>query len=210
MLGVIEHNQEKITLSDVLPVLPLRDVVVFPGMSYPLLIGRTSSMEAVHEAQKSNQQIFLCAQKKSETDHPQAQDLYAIGTIARIQEVTPLPNGTQKVVVDGLAKAEANFDLSAPAPQTRLKKHFSARLSLLKPEKVSNPNELEALTRSTSTAFQEYVRLNRRMPEEILLYLNNITDPQRLADTFSAHILQKVEVRQKLLESPSATAQLRS
>ncbi len=211
MLGVIEHNQEKITLSDLLPVLPLRDVVVFPGMSYPLLIGRTSSLEAVNEARKSNQQIFLCAQKKSELDTPQPQDLYAIGTIARIQEVTPLPNGTQKVLVEGLAKAEAAFDLPATAAaQTRLKKHFSARLSLFKPEKLSNPNELEALTRSASSAFQEYVRLNRRMPEEILLYLNNITDPQRLADTLSAHVLQKVEIRQKLLEAPSAAAQLRS
>ncbi|MGH8003977.1 MAG: endopeptidase La [Limisphaerales bacterium] len=211
MLGIIEHNQEKITLSDLLPVLPLRDVVVFPGMSYPLLIGRASSLEAVNEARKTNQQIFLCAQKKSEVDAPQPQDLYTVGTIARIQDVTPLPNGTQKVVVEGLARAEAAFDLPAMAAvQTRLKKHFSARLSLLKPEEVSNPNELEALTRSASSAFQEYVRLNRRMPEEILLYLNNITDPQRLADTFSAHILQKVEIRQKLLESPSAAAQLRS
>lgn len=211
MLGVIEHNQEKITLSDLLPVLPLRDVVVFPGMSYPLLIGRTSSLDAVHEAQKSDRQIFLCAQKKSEMDAPQPQDLYTIGTIARIQDVTPLPNGTQKVLVEGLARAAATFDLPATAAvQTRLKKHFSAKLSLLTPEKPSNPNELEALTRSASSAFQEYVRLNRRMPEEILLYLNNITDPQRLADTFSAHILQKVEIRQKLLEAPSATVQLRS
>ncbi|MCI0404905.1 MAG: endopeptidase La [candidate division Zixibacteria bacterium] len=211
MSGVIEHNQEKITLSDLLPVLPLRDVVVFPGMSYPLLIGRASSLEAVNEARKSNQQIFLCAQKKSEMDAPQPQDLYAVGTIARIQEVTPLPNGTQKVLVEGLAKAEAVFDLpTTAAAQTRLKKNFSARLSLFKPEKLSNPNELEALTRSTASSFQEYVRLNRRMPEEILLYLNNITDPQRLADTLSAHILQKVEVRQKLLEAPSAAAQLRS
>ncbi|HEU4437497.1 MAG TPA: AAA family ATPase, partial [candidate division Zixibacteria bacterium] len=131
--------------------------------------------------------------------------------IARIQDVTPLPNGTQKVLVEGLARAAATFDLPATAAvQTRLKKHFSAKLSLLTPEKPSNPNELEALTRSASSAFQEYVRLNRRMPEEILLYLNNITDPQRLADTFSAHILQKVEIRQKLLEAPSATVQLRS
>ena len=211
MLGTIEHNQEKIALLELLPVLPLRDVVVFPGMVYPLLIGRASSLEAVEEAQKSSRQIFLCAQKKSEIDFPRPQDLYTVGTIARIQGVTPLPNGTQKVLVEGLAKAAATFDLPlAAAVPTSSKKYFSAQLSLLKPDKVSNPNELEALTRSTAAAFQEYVRLNRRMPEEILLYLNNLTDPQRLADTFSAHILQKVEIRQKLLESPSAAAQLRS
>ncbi|MCI0331555.1 MAG: endopeptidase La [candidate division Zixibacteria bacterium] len=210
MLGTIEHNQETITLADLLPVLPLRDVVVFPGMSYPLLIGRTSSLEAVHEAQKSNQQIFLCTQKKSETDFPRPQDLYTVGTVARIRDVTPLPNGTHKVLVEGLARAEAVFNLPAADGQSKMKKHLSARLTLLNSEKAASPNELEALTRSTSAAFQEYVRLNRRMPEEILLYLNNITDPRRLADTFSAHILQKVEIRQKLLEAPSAVTQLRS
>lgn len=212
MLGAVERDQEKIDLSDLLPVLPLRDVVVFPGMVYPLLIGRANSLDAVAEAQKSNRQVFLCAQKKSETDLPRPEELYPVGTIARVLEVTPLPNGTQKVLVEGLAKAEAAFELprtfgDAHAPAT--KKHFSARLSLLKPETASSPPELEALTRSTSGAFQEYVRLNRRMPEEILLYLNNITDPQHLADTLCAHLLQKVETRQKLLECRSTASQLR-
>ncbi len=208
MLGTIEHNQEKINLADTLPVLPLRDVVVFPGMVYPLLIGRASSQEAVAEAQKGNRQVFLCAQKKSDVDFPRPEDLHPIGTIARIQDVTPLPNGTQKVQVEGLAKAQAVFDLR-PASQSKSKRPLSARLTLLSPEKSVPPNELEALVRTTTSAFQEYVRLNRRMPEEILLYLNNITDPQRLADTLSAHLLQKVEVRQKLLEAQSTAAQLR-
>jgi len=209
MPGTIEHNQEKIILSDNLPVLPLRDVVIFPGMVYPLLIGRATSLEAVAEAQKSNRQVFVCTQKKSDVELPKPEDLYCIGTITRIMEVTPLPNGTQKVLVEGLAKAEGSFNSALQGAASSNKKHFTARLVLLKAEKSANPSELEALTRSTIAAFQDYVRLNRRMPEEILLHLNNISDPQRLADTLSAHILQKVDVRQKLLETRSAASQLR-
>jgi ATP-dependent Lon protease len=189
----IVHNSEEIDIPARLPLLPLRDVVIFPYMVYPLLLGRQFSVDALQEAMVKEKLVFLCTQRRSSVEEPQENDLYRVGTIARILQVMKLPNGMLKVLVEGLIRARTLKYLPSDSFAT-------VRSELFTPMLGKHGSEIEALSRLMTSRFEDYVRLNRRIPDEILLYLANTEDHQRLADTVSAHALLKVSVKQKLLE----------
>ncbi|MCK4657876.1 MAG: LON peptidase substrate-binding domain-containing protein, partial [candidate division Zixibacteria bacterium] len=190
---LIVHNSEEIEIPSTLPLLPLRDVVIFPHMVYPLLLGRQFSIDALQEAMVKEKLVFLCTQKRSSIEEPKESDLYHVGTIARILQVMKLPNGMLKVLVEGVMRARISKYIQS--------ENFAMiRSELFTPISGKQVPEIEALARLMVSRFEDYVRLNRRIPDEILLYLSNTEDHQRLADTVSAHALLKVTVKQKLLE----------
>ncbi len=188
----IDYSDEKIEVKPALPVLPLRDIVIFPHMIYPLLVGRQFTVSALQEAMILDKHIFLCAQKSPAVENPGRDDLHETGVIARILQVMKLPNGTLKVLVEGLIRARIRA----------LKKtgsFFTGRIQVI-PIDRTRDKETEALSRMVSELFTQYVRLNRRMPEEILLSISSVNDYQRQSDTIAAHLLLKMETKQDLLE----------
>jgi ATP-dependent Lon protease len=176
----------------VLPVLPLRDVVVYPHMVIPLFVGRDKSINALEKAMAETKQILLVAQKNAAEDDPEINDIHLIGTISNILQLLKLPDGTIKVLVEGKQRAQINgflFD----------EKLFSAQIEpLLSP--ASNEKELEVLARSITSRFDQYIKLNKKVPPEILNSLTSINDPGRLADTIAAHMAIRIEEKQKILE----------
>jgi ATP-dependent Lon protease len=196
----IEHSEEKIEIKTRLPVIPLRDTVIFPHMVFPLLVGRQFTVTALQEAMLLDKQIFLVSQKSPESELPTINDLYDVGVVARILQVMKLPNGTIKVLVEGLVRARIRS-------YGKTGNYYTTRLQVIMPALIRD-KETEALARSVSELFSEYVRLNRRMPEEILFSLSAITDYQKLADTISAHILIKMDQKQRLLSSETIKEQL--
>jgi ATP-dependent Lon protease len=197
----IDYLTEKIEVPEKLPVLPLKDVVIFPYMVYPLLIGRPRSIEALQEAMLSGKLLFLCAQKKSETEEPKPDDLFKVGVVSRILQMMKLPNGTIKVLVEGLCRGKVDKYLKTSG-------FYLAKIDFFALETFENKIELEAQSRNLHSLFSEYVKLNRRIPDEILYGLENISDHQRLADIISAHILQRIETKQTLLEGESLKKQI--
>ena len=189
----IKHNEEIIELSADIPVIPLRDVVVFPHMIYPLLIGRNFTINALHEAMSDEKQVLLLSQKEASVDKPKPVDLYNVGVIARVLQVMKMPNGTFKVLVEGLVRAEV-------VGIKKVKNYFLASTKIQKEFKDSSKRETEALSRAVMEQFAEYVRLNRRVPDEVLVTLASINGYQQKADTIAAHILQKIETKQSILE----------
>ena len=175
-----------------LPVLPLRDVVVFPYMIFPVLVGRESSLKAVNEALEKEKYIFLAAQRNPVTEEPGSDDIYPEGTIAKIVQILKLPNGLMKILVDGVVQASvASFIPNG--------KYLEAELTITgRPAEMDS--ELDALLRHTSTLFGEYVHLNRNVPSEVLVALENTKDPQRKAFYIASNILQSVDVNQKILQ----------
>ena len=177
-----------------IPVLPLRDVVVFPSMVIPLFVGREKSIRALDLAMDRDKRILLVAQKSPETDDPVAADLYEVGTLAQVLQLLKLPDGTIKVLVEGVARArlsrvhEADDSLAADA-------------ELLDPVEPSDPREVEAIVRSLMSLFEQYVKTNRKLPPELMQTLAGIDEPQRLADTISAHLSVRLAEKQRLLES---------
>lgn len=174
------------------PVLPLRDVVVYPHMVIPLFVGREKSIHALEKAMAEDKQILLIAQKNAAEDEPKVQDIHRIGTLSSILQLLKLPDGTIKVLVEGSQRAKIlNFlgedDL------------FSAQISLLHSTTVDE-QEIEVLTRSISSRFDQYIKLNKKVPPEILNSLASIDEPSRLADTIAAHMAIKIEEKQKVLE----------
>jgi len=200
-LFAVQHNEERILVPPVLPVLPLRDVVLFPHMIYPLLVGRPFSVEALQRAMMEERLLFLCAQRRSEIEQPQPKDLHQVGVIARVLQVLKIPNGTLKVLVEGLVRGRLG-------PFEKERTFFAAQVTPATSHTGEGEIETEAQSRATLSLFSEYVRLNRRIPDEVLLYLSNIKDHTRLADTISAHLLQRMDVKQTLLEADSLQAQL--
>ncbi len=183
-----------------LPVLPLRDVVVFPSMIFPVLVGRESSLRAVNEALDRQKYIFLAAQKSSVTEDPTAEEIYRDGTIAKIVQVLKLPNGLMKILVDGIAQASVKEFL-------RNEKFLEADVALsAAPPAVDS--EIDALLRHTASLFGEYVHLNRNVPSEVLVAFENIRDPQRKMFYIASNILQGVDVKQKLLQLTTMREQL--
>jgi ATP-dependent Lon protease len=196
----IEYNNEPIELKESLPVIPLRDVVVFPHMIYPLLVGRKFTVKALHEALDKDKQIFLVAQKSATDDNPKETDLYDIGVVARIIQVMKMPNDTYKVLIEGLVRGKIrSFSKS--------NQHLMVAYEPIMPAVADPGREIEALSRSISEQFTEYVRLNKRIPDEVLVSLASIENHQQQADTIAAHILQKIETKQKLLESANVSEQ---
>ncbi len=177
-----------------LPVLPLRDVVVYPHMVIPLFVGRDRSIKALDLAMAGDKQILLVAQKSPDTDDPAAEDLYAVGTLAQVLQLLKLPDGTIKVLVEGSARVaidgfgERDGALTATGVETDSVFERDER-------------ELEVTQRSLMTLFEQYVKTNRKLPPELLTTLAGIDDPSRLADTISAHLGARLSDKQQLLET---------
>ncbi|MER1941939.1 endopeptidase La [Castellaniella sp. FW104-16D08] len=185
-----------------LPLLPLRDVVVFPHMVIPLFVGRPRSIKALELAMEAGNSIMLVAQKSASKDDPTPDDLYEIGCAASILQMLKLPDGTVKVLVEGLQRARI---LSVSDAET----HFTSRVSGIE-EETTEIAEAEALRRAVLGQFEQYVKLNKKIPQEILTSLSGIDDAGRLADTIAAHLPLKIEQKQSLLEMPGAENRLES
>ncbi|MCU0411279.1 MAG: endopeptidase La [Bacteroidetes bacterium] len=196
-----EKNYE--TLENIptrLPVLPLRDVVVFPYMIFPVLVGRETSLRAANEALERGKNIFLVAQKSPSVDEPTEADLYREGTVAKILQMLKLPNGLMKILVDGVAQANIKRFISNPD-------FLEAEIAIHKQDVPTN-RELEALVRHTSTLFTEYVRLNRNLPPEVIMAYEGIKEPQRKLFYMASNLLLNVENKQRILQSHSVRDQL--
>jgi len=196
----IVYNSESIELKESLPVIPLRDVVVFPHMLYPLLVGRKFTVKALHDALDKDKQIFLVAQKSATEDNPKENDLFEVGVVARIIQVMKMPNETYKVLVEGLVRGKIKTC-------TKTNQFLTVTYDIITPQEVSQEREVEAMSRNISEQFTEYVRLNKRIPDEVLVSLASIEQHHQQADTMAAHILLKIETKQKLLESPTVKEQ---
>ncbi|AWP22915.1 endopeptidase La [Acidiferrobacter sp. SPIII_3] len=178
--------------SAAIPVLPLRDVVVFPHMVIPLFVGRKKSIKALERAMEGGKQIMLVAQKSASDDDPAPTAIHTIGTVANILQLLKLPDGTVKVLVEGEQRAEVTQFVETGET-------FSAEVNRLASEDL-NDKEGEALMRSVLNEFDQYVKLNMKIPPEILTSLAGIDDPGRLADTVTAHLSLKIEEKQQILE----------
>ena len=174
------------------PVLPLRDVVVYPHMVIPLFVGREKSIQALDAAMSKDKQILLVAQKSAEIDDPSLKDIHEIGTLSTILQLLKLPDGTIKVLVEGVTRAKVDETYEDEA-------FFTADYTLLEDTGTENERELEVLSRSIMGVFDQYVKLNKKVPPEILTSLSGIDDPARLSDTIAAHMSLKVEEKQNIL-----------
>jgi ATP-dependent Lon protease len=175
------------------PVLPLRDVVVYPHMVIPLFVGREKSIRALDIAMQSDKRILLVAQKSAEVDDPGVGDIYSMGTLSNVLQLLKLPDGTVKVLVEGSQRA-------AIEKFTETKDCFLANITVLSPAPGTINRETEVLMRSLLNIFDQYVKLNKKIPSEVLTSLAGIDDPGRLADTIAAHMALKLEEKQKILE----------
>ena len=175
------------------PVLPLRDVVVYPHMVIPLFVGREKSIQALEAAMAEDKRILLVAQHSAEVDEPAADNIYGVGTMANILQMLKLPDGTVKVLVEGGERASVEgLDVDG--------EYFSALATPLTEPDVTEDQEVDVMTRSLLSAFEQYVKLNKKVPPEILSSLQGISEPGRLADTVAAHMSLKIEEKQKILE----------
>ncbi len=188
MLGELETPAEKLEL----PLLPLRDVVVFPHMVIPLFVGRPKSIKALETAMEGGKGILLVAQKSAAKDEPEPEDLYAIGCVANILQMLKLPDGTVKVLVEGTQRARVDH----VEDQRTL---FVAAVTPIPLDDGAN-HEVEAMRRAILAQFDQYVKLNKKIPPEILTSLAGIEDAGRLADTIAAHLPMKLELKQEILE----------
>ncbi|HEY9268631.1 MAG TPA: endopeptidase La [Methylotenera sp.] len=177
--------------SGLLPLLPLRDVVVYPHLVIPLFVGRTKSVKALELASEGNKQILLVAQKSASKDDPEASDLHEVGTIATVLQMLKLPDGTVKVLVEGVQRAKVS-------EFTETEECFAARPELVAESETDV--EIQALMRTVFAQFDQYVKLNKKIPPEILTSLATIDEAGRLADTIAAHLTLKLEEKQKILE----------
>ncbi len=175
-----------------MPVLPLRDVVVYPYMIFPVLVGRESSLRAANASVEKDKIIFLAAQKNANVEEPGSEDIYREGTVAKVIQTLKLPNGLMKILVDGTAQAV----ITSFIPN---KQFLEAEISLVREVTEVTP-ELDALIRHVSTLFSEYIHLNRNVPSEVLVAFENIKDPIRKLFYVAANVTQTVEVKQKILQ----------
>ncbi|MEC9024718.1 MAG: endopeptidase La [Pseudomonadota bacterium] len=183
-----------------IPVLALRDVVVYPHMVIPLFVGREKSIRCLEAAMDNDKQIFLVAQKDAGVDEPEADDIYTVGTIATILQLLKLPDGTVKVLVEGSVRGEIeSYKQSEP--------FFVANVDKLTDEEIDE-SEQEVLIRSAVSQFEGYVKLNKKIPPEVLTSLNGIEDAPRLADTMAAHMPLKLTEKQKVLEMQGVNERL--
>ncbi len=181
------------------PVLPLRDVVVFPNMIFPVLVGRDSSLRAAAEALSRDKYIFLVAQKSSSVDDPKAEDLFGAGTVAKIVQMLRLPNGLMKILVEG----------ESPGFVRRLSNatgYLEAEVEVVTTP-IPNDKKMQALLRQCSDLFQEYIRMHRELPQEMLIAFDNIDDPVRRLYFIAASLISKSEVKQRILEIPELKSQ---
>ena len=177
-----------------LPVLPLRDVVVYPNMVIPLFVGREKSIRALDAAMEADKQILLVAQRSPDVDDPGPKDLYAVGTISTVLQLLKLPDGTIKVLVEGVSRAEVS-NVNEPGD------YLVAGARALDTGSERDPREVEAAAKSLMSVFEQYVKLNRKVPPELLTTLAGIDDPSRLADTVAAHLGIRLADKQRALET---------
>ena len=177
----------------VLPLLPLRDVVVFPHMVIPLFVGRPKSIKALEAAMEEGKNVVLVAQKSAANDDPTPEDLYAVGSVASILQMLKLPDGTVKVLVEGVHRARIHRVINE-------KENYEAEVSPI-PQDEGDNNEVEAMRRSLFAQFDQYVKLNKKIPPEVLTSLSGIDSASRLSDTIAAHLPLKLEQKQQILEN---------
>jgi len=182
------------------PVLPLRDIVVFPHMIVPLFVGRDKSVRALEDVMKDDKQILLVTQKTAAQDDPASSDLYDVGTIGTILQLLKLPDGTVKVLVEGSERAKINGF-------TDNEEFFQAHAAIMV-EPETDEKELAALSRSVVSQFEQYIKLNRKVPPEVLVSINQIDEPGKLTDTIASHLALKISEKQELLEAETIQARL--
>ncbi|MEM9285272.1 MAG: LON peptidase substrate-binding domain-containing protein, partial [Pseudomonadota bacterium] len=182
------------------PVLPLRDIVVFPHMVVPLFVGRDKSVRALETVMESDREILLVAQKDAGNDDPDHDDIYTIGVVAKVLQLLKLPDGTVKVLVEGGQRAEITR-------YTDEESFFEADAALLE-EIEGDPAEIEALARSVNTQFESYVKLNKRVSPEVIVSIGQIDEASKLADTVASHLNLKIAEKQELLEISSIPQRL--
>ena len=187
-----DQDESALIVSKVLPVLPLRDVVVYPHMVIPLFVGREKSIKALETAMEQDKKILLVAQQSASLDDPQPDDIYSIGTLSNILQLLKLPDGTIKVLVEGIERAELSKYVDDKA-------FFTAEVSVLECDALEE-RESDVLVRSLLNQFDQYVKLNNKIPPEILSSLSGIDDGGRLVDTIAAHMSLKIEEKQSILE----------
>ncbi len=187
-------------LSEFIPVLPLRDIVVFPHMIVPLFVGREKSVRALEDVMKDDKQILLVTQKNAAQDDPTAEDIYKIGTLASVLQLLTLPDGTVKVLVEGAKRARLTGFSDNPA-------FFQASAEVIA-DLIGDERELEALSRAVVTQFEQYIKLNKKIPPEVLTSVNQIEDAGKLADTIASHLSLKIPDKQELLETETISARL--
>lgn len=189
------HEMNDVDAKDnLIPVLPLRDVVVYPHMVIPLFVGRQRSIDALDVAMKDNKQILLVAQKEAEVDEPEFTDLYEIGTLANILQLLKLPDGTVKVLVEGIQRSKVLLYKETGS-------FFSAAVEKIDDVFSLSEKERDVLQRAVTNTFDQYVKLNSKIPPEVLNALAGIDDSSRLADTMAAHMSLKVSEKQTVLET---------
>ncbi|MGB9142109.1 MAG: endopeptidase La [Aestuariivirga sp.] len=200
MTNKVSKTPAAASSADTLPVLPLRDIVVFPHMIVPLFVGREKSIKALEEVMREDKRILLVAQKNPADDDPSIDAIYEVGTLAQVLQLLKLPDGTVKVLVEGTERAKVvRFTSHAD--------YFEAEVKLL-PNIVTNEQETEALARTAISQFESYVKLNKKVPQEILATLGQITDFAKLSDTIAAHLAIKITEKQEILEMQSVQARL--
>jgi len=185
---------------ELLPVLPLRDIVVFPHMIVPLFVGREKSVRALEAVMREDKQILLVAQRNAAQDDPAAADLYDVGTVATVLQLLKLPDNTVKVLVEGVRRATV-------AAWKETETHFEAYAAPIE-EEPADPRELEALSRSVVSQFEAYIKLNKKIAPEVLVSINQIDEPAKLADTVASHLNLKIAEKQELLEIVPIQARL--
>ncbi len=192
--------KENSTLMHEMPLLPLRDVVVYPHMVIPLFVGRDRSIQALEAAMKGNKRILLATQIEATLDDPTKDDIYLVGTISNILQLLKLPDGTVKVLVEGIQRGRAtSFEKTEP--------YFSVLVDEIKGQELNIP-EIEVLVRSLMSQFEQYIKLNKKIPPEILTSLGGIDEPVRLVDTIAAHMSLKIAEKQKVLELADLTERI--
>src|SRR5215470_6666388 len=182
------------------PVLPLRDIVVFPHMIVPLFVGREKSVKALEDVMKEDKQILLVTQKNAAQDDPTSADIYSVGTVGTVLQLLKLPDSTVKVLVEGGQRAR----LLRFAENEQFFQAYGETIV----EKPGDQQELEALARTAVSQFEQYIKLNKKIPPEVLVSINQIDDPSKLADTIASHLALKIPEKQELLETETVSERL--
>ncbi|MDX9976103.1 MAG: LON peptidase substrate-binding domain-containing protein, partial [FCB group bacterium] len=195
-----EKTAKPETQLDRLPLLPLKDMVVFPRMVVPLIVGRAASLAGIEESLASGRPLFLCTQKDASVEEPGRDDLYSVGVAASILQTLRMPDGTIKLVVEGLGRGRLR--------QISAKQFHTEAVVKPMPSKGEVNEEVEALMRLTLNQFEDYVRLGQRLSPEIVISLRSATDPDLLADLMCAYLPLRVEERQQLLEADEVRARM--
>jgi ATP-dependent Lon protease len=196
----VKPVKDKSGSKEIYPVLPLRDIVVFPYMIVPLFVGREKSINALEEVMRADKQILLAAQKNAGDDDPAADAIFDVGTLATVLQLLKLPDGTVKVLVEGTARAKITRYVENPS-------YFEAEVSRIV-DAVGSKDEIEALARSAVTQFESYVKLNKKISPEVLGTISQIEDYSKLADTIASHLAIKISDKQEILEVPTISERL--